>query len=619
MRRNIVFHPLPLFLAFLLALSPSYLVAQRIDSLQRELTVVSEHQAVIEPRLPQDPLYRFAQPKVTQWEPSATPSEREFLPPLVIPRFPMLSGIASLPNYPDRVGAFSLYGGVGPNLLADFTLGVPVGKGGRFFAEATHRSYWHQEPYLSDNLTSVKRHTSHAKIGYSQRRDLAELNLWGAFDFDRYNFFALHPDLPSSFSKPQGGALSSPLEGLELMGSLGGNYARKIARGQLTLDGAVSFLYQQPIWQQNTSVMKPTRRLEVAFDAQYQYHLGGMWHLGVRTETDILSSGGYTEGIEGYYLASERYTNPFDKAFLFFSQGATPYLGVEGLVGAFPWFVHLGAEFTFSGYRKDFTFLHPERLYKGKLHVAPYLNAKVTFNKHIALFASAGGGVHIPDRFGDAAYNRFIAIGFPLMPERIRYEAELGVEVNPGFGLSMALSGGYRCVDGKNFLRIGKVIPLGTSLETPRFMAFIPFQGDSHIPFAKLRVGYQLYDKLTLQGSLVYRRPMTRGDDKAVMPEGIVPLETSFSISYRPLSELTLFANYFAGLGVKQQVEVAGEVRRASFSFMRASLGASYQFHHRFVLSATLSNPSFLPLSYPYGYRDSYSPFAFQVGGSVLF
>lgn len=591
----------------------SPLFAQRADSLKRELTVISDHEAIIESKMPPEAKFIFEEPKVTRLSPMTPRPTRDFTPAVVIPKHPLLGDHATRLNFPSKVGFLSLQGGLTPNLLVDGGLQLPLGDRHALFLDASHRSSWYWAPYERRISSRVQHHFTEAALAYSYRNPQDRFAMGVDFAHEAFGYFGLYlpTNEPSDLISNQ--KVTSPLRVNEFYTLITADYTHQNDRTLLVLDLDADLQLQKSSVNSEKKSQTPLRKWGVALEAKYDLLLGSRWHLGVISQTDFQISRSFASGIKEAYTPEGGRVN---SSYSFYSELLTPYLGVEGFLGRYPWHFAAGARIGFYGYRGHFN-RSPNPGLQPRLLLSPYVDFDLTFNKYIGLFGNVGGGTHIPDRFGDDMYNRFIAPGYPLYPEIYRLSSEVGFEVNAGYGFFFALSGGYHRIDGKNYLRARFVQPEFEDESHSSFIAFEPFRADSRIVFAKVEARYELFEKLSLATDFTYK--YIRTIDTQSIPEGINPLEWNFSAGYTPLRKLSLYADIFFGWGARHSYPSSDTEFPDKLSYLYLSLGASYRITTLFSLHASLGSSALSPTNFPFAYHDRYMPVGVLVGASLLF
>lgn len=602
-----------LFFSILLLLSIP-VSAQRTDSLSRELTVVSDHEAIIDPQKPLEPNYQFDNPKVTQLKPTAPRPTGDFTPRITIPRHPLLSPRASVPNYPSKIGFVALQGGVGPNLQMDAGLNIPLNAHSSFVLDASHRSSWNWSSYSNGTKSRVNRHLSEGTLGYLYHTASDQLEIGTSFAHDRYNYFGIYrPGLNPETEV--GKRHTSPLEADEFYAQLALDYQKESDPWKFHLALHSDYTHLTPRLREESLPHSPaSNRFNLLLQGAFDHRLSSLWYIGIQSESALATNGSNAYGIAAAYYKNEFLLN---KDFFFYSQLITPYIGIDGYIGAYPWHLQIGANLGISGSVYDNGNPLAIQATPRKFRLSPYLDGYLTFNKYLSLYAKAGGGVHIPDRFGDDLYNRFFAPGFPLKPEWKKLHAELGLLLNAGYGISLQLSGGYSQLEGKNFATPRLLTLSGRESYTPPYIAFLPYQEDSRLLYGKFTMSYNLHDKFTLKGSLTYRHYTLQ--KKSVYPEGVVPLEASFSLLYKPTKSLSLYTDLFLGYGVQHTSPTTPTLKEKNLAFGRVLFGANYRINSYFALHGSLGNSCFIVRTFPYAYHDRYFPAAFLLGGSILF
>lgn len=594
-------------LPVLVLLSPKLLLAQRVDTLHRELTVVSDREVVIDPKSPLNPAYKFDNPKVTRLQPVKPRPARDFTPPIVIPRHPALSDIATRLNYNKKRGFVSFEGGFGPNILVDAGIYLPIGEFGAFVLDARHSSTVHETAYQNSIRSKVKRHTTDIALGYQRRKGLNELQISGEISHDRFNYFGLY--IPSVKDENYNSTLTSPIESDGIFTSVEAAYKREGETSLLKLDGIL-----------NTTLQKENRpsSLDRTFSSK-QYHLTLKgYYLG--RYRDFLRYGakvqlaGVLDNSRGYGLLrpSPLVLDNGINGYNSHNETITPFIGFEGMNGSFPWHIDLGVGIGAYGYVGG-GYLGEGYRQGLRLIWHPYVDASLTVNQQLSFFLQADGGIRQPNRFGDDLYNRFIAPGYPLQPEHVALHTEVGADFNVGAGLSFQLSGGYDGIKGKNFLSPA-LISFEKDAPTP-FIAFFPYLNDADIAFVSLGAQYSLHKLIDLSASVSYRHYTLNPN---AVPQGIVPLEAKASLTIFPVENLSIYLDGYLGAGVRFQLAAGKDEGERSLTFTRFTLGANYRLNSLFALHASLRNPTFTPQEFPLGYADTY-PLAFSLGASILF
>lgn len=601
----------------LLALScliDSSLYAQRADSLHRELTVVSEHEAIIESQKPLEPRYRFDNPKVTKLQPRVPRPTGDFTPQITIPKHPLLSQRATFLNYPKKIGFVAIQGGLGPNIQADAGLHIPINDYNTLVLDATHRSTWNWSSYSEGTKSWVNRHLTEALLGYRYRTLSDQLQVGIGVAHDRFNYFGLFRQGLDP-QKEVGQRHHTPLDADEWYTQLSLDYQKEEDQWTLDLRAKGDYTHLQAFLNKEAlASVKPSNRFNLLLDGVVDFRLSSLWYAGVKSQTSLAHNTSKAYGIAEAYHDSGVFLS---QNFFFYSQLFSPFIGIDGHIGAYPWHLQIGADLGLSGYLYDDGAASIRETPSKSFRLHPYLDSYVTFNKYISLFAKAGSGVQLPDRFGDNLYNRFIAPGFAFKPEWKKIDAQIGIQVNAGSGFAFELSGGYTQYEGKNFATPRLLaFPKSTDARPP-YVAFLPYQADSHLIYGKLGLSYLLHDKFKATASLVYRHyALLQGEG---YPQGIVPLETSLSLTYKPISSLSLFADFFFGYGVQNVSPTDILHKEQDLAFGRILLGANYRINSFLALHGSFGNSCFIVRTFPYAYHDRYFPAAFLLGASVLF
>lgn len=593
---------------------PSTLLAQRVDSLNRELTVVSEHQAIIGQQIPQKANYHFENQKnITTVISIPTPS-RDFLPPVVIPTHPLLSSRATKFKIPSKIGFLSLLGGVGPNLQVDAGLNISLNNSSRLLFDLFHSTSSNWSSYGRD-LKSKRLHIdSEASIGYQYQTYETLFDIAFFFEHNRFNFFGLYPSNLTSQEGPSK-KLTTPLYADEYFTAIASHLQKENESNKIDLNLKVDYTNLNPF-------IKKTIKKELQNAGKWSFQLNGsyissinsLFCWGVKSQTKLMYNRSVALGIKEAY---DQALQSKGKNFFFICQQVTPLIGIEGYIGTYPWHIYIGASANYMTIPYDETNEFDNKRNRKKIHYHPYFDATITFNKYMSLFGKVDGGTHFPNRFGDNLYNRFIAPGFPLMPERKNIDAKLGINVNTGGGFSFSLSSGYIYYTSKNFLIPRKIyLPQTMIWELPNYITFKPYQIDTKLFYGRVDFSYILYKKLELSMGAIYHYYKPLNNE---LPQGIIPLETNLSLTYYPLEKLSFFADLFLGIGVKQLSPIDSLKTEKALTFGRILMGGNYRINSYFALHLSLGNPSFITRTFPYAYKDYYTPFAFQVGASILF
>ncbi len=582
----------------------SYGQVQRPDSLRRELTVVSDHEAFIDKQQPLQPAYQFDKPKVTKLRPTPPKPTGDFTPSIVIPRHPALSDKALQRNEGNKIGFVSLSGGLGPNISADAGLNLPLGNYSSLLLDALHRSSWNWPTYGNGTRSKFVRHVTDVSLGYLYSKPATNFKIDGEIAHDNYNFFGVHYPALSPTTQV-GSRLTSPHTASELFGAINSNLQWENENNAIALVASFD-INNKKGRSPNEEWVKGGRALNFDLNGTYSHTFGSLWRAGIKLRTSVNDFLGAANNNEGMNLLKEENVN---NSFFYHSELLTPFIGLHGNIGKYPWYVNVGANLGFQRFESDYSRFPINGKSNKPFVVTPYFDTHIVFSDKVGLFALVDAFSHMPDRFGDNLYNRYVALGYAFHPEFIPLHTELGVEVNAGYGISFTLSGGYDRVKNKNFLA-----PRLINTESNVFVAFKPYLNDANLYYGKLAFHYNLYNKLRIDGNVTYNYYAVQNS----LPEGIVPLEAGLYAVYNPIEKVSLFADFFLGAGVQHYNPLLTGTTEKPLTFGRILLGGNYWLNSFIAINASLGNSCFIIRSFPYDYHDRY-PLTFQIGASILF
>lgn len=555
---------------------------QRADTLRRELLVVSDQEVQIERATPPAAQYTYDKPKVTRLKPIPPRSTGDFTPPVVVPRYPMLSSLAAQVPSDGLPGYLHLSGGIDPNLRAYAGYSQMWQQRHQFDAQVGYHFLDHKAS-LAGMISPIRSHDAEGFIGYGYHGDKGVWRIQLGAGYDKHNYFAPNPLLPSS-----GGMFISPLETSEDYERLQLSYQslpnqRWEGGVQLAYDHSGLHSSTWDEWEDNRvdehrflaqfGLRKPIQEnsFRLGFDAEFMGQV-------------VQSEGRALQTYSGKMDWQQAYLLEVVPHFLWNSYlGATRVQLYAGVGGGF-----------FSSLQFPF-------------YLFPRVQAELTFSPHVQLFARAEGGAKPKSRYEIGRSQRFLMPHQLVTPEVFIVESELGVKTNWGYGISAELSGGYDIASVATFFA-PQLLRLDASPRST--VTFAALYDRAHSFFFRGRLAYSWGEKLQLSLGTTYRHYKLR---ELSVAEGAPAVVVEGEGLYRPTEKLSFALSTRLHYGIKYSV-----APDASYHYRDVKLGAYYRLAKMWSLHAEVKNPIFGASEYPFAYRDYY-PFAFTLGATMLF
>lgn len=606
-----------LFLLFLFSLLAGAIYAQRQDSLTRELTVVSDATIVVDKADPLNPGYIFDKPKVTRLKPTPPRPTRDFTPSITIPRHPALSDWATRLVKPQKYGYVSLLGGMGPLVSADAALFIPVTDDTRFFLDASHRSSLNRISVHPPLSSRTCRYATDLLLGLNHIDAASQWQIAAYFSHDRFSMHGTTKNLITTDALPELDASNTqpPLINEIIAGSKM-SYCYDADQYLLDIEGTIEYAGKGSVYKHKYDWNPQNFNKQLSFDlkGKYTQRFADRFRVGlVADAVGVFDNSSLGEVMNRLIPDAQQDFSGFSAH----SETATPFVGIEGMIGSLPWHVDLGASLGIYSLKTD----DPRvvGLLSGSSFVwYPYLDAELAINRDCSIYAQVNGGMHRPNKFGDDLYNRYIALGETLLPERQQLHSELGINFNAGAGFEAKIAGGYDLFTNKNFLRAASGITVSQSIPF-----YIFFLRDEKVNvgrvFANVALKYHLHDKLEISTDVTFRKYLLKEGN----PSGYIPLEVRGGFVYRPTEKWSFSTYLYSGMFARfysspMFVESLAEESNPLHTLF-LTVGANYRLNSYVAFHALVGSPTFFPQEFPIGYADVYPIMHFNLGASVSF
>lgn len=573
---------LPLAIAF--SFSSALSAQEVVDTLRRELTVVSDHVARIESHAPLAPTYEYDKPKLHTLRPTVPPSTGDFTPAVVLPRYPVLSNAArQVPRSPS-LGYLTLVGGIDPNINARGGIRHAFSSRHILTVDALLLGNWRKAMnYRLPPQIEHNRLRTGGEVAFEGRGERVSFQARVGGGYDRFSLFGYNPSHVDKLS-PKTPYATEDYQFAQVALSQGSG-ADSEWKGRLSIDRTAA---------RYSTGYRPAGQVRT------QLHLGYM-----SSSLKPFRIGG--EGILWYF------TEPISLSPRLVAEIA-PQIQIQGDGTYTKW--HITAGIGVSSYLPlGEPIVRPEAeagSVPSPLILYPVAKAELTIDEQVQLFLDIDGGYKHPAPYIQGEQQRFVAPGVYVRGEQQRLMSDLGVRAYVAPGLELALSGGYDIKrQAAHFVSVdlAELLPTGTPLMgyttvLPQYSGMRVFHGDLSLRWATMR-------KLELTTHARYQHhKLPDGLTPSGLPSWLIEAE----LIYRPIASLQLAAVYRQQFGATYRIE--GEKYHVSPRYL--SLEGSWHVLPQIILRAALGNPFFGKGEQIPFYTDDY-PAGFSIGGSWLF
>lgn len=570
-------------LAFLLCLVAIPIYAQKADTLHRELTVVSEHSLNISAQTPLDSRFQFDKPKVTRLKPTMPQPTGDYTPEVKIPRNPALSSIAGKSQYTPKHAYITLEGGYTPNVNVEAGGYIPFGDKVSLHAIGGYK-------YLQNGWKrtfQITRQKGFAAIQLTSQTDVCNWNIGGNYQFD---------------SEKSIEAVQSKLNPEYLyknhIGSFGGNIQWNDDSYKAYIKGSGDFS-QINNW--NGAFAGANDYAGGGIKGGYEQLFGNYFLLGGIIEASIEHGKS-----EIYGPVDLKSTNPAPNGFMH-REILKPYIGFLLPTQEEGSYIKVGAAIGMYMGSGTYQILGKNEIRHFLWY--PYIDARIKLNKLVELYAQSSGDISRSTNYLNNINTPYVTPGFLRSPEITLWKAQIGSKFLLNSNVSMSVSGGYKRVANKNILS-------SLSVENTLYPIYKPsvVVGNTDVAFVNVNAQFEMFRWLSLNSDVSYNHFALANKNK---PYGLIPWEVRASLELRPIYNLSIYANLYAGLGTTFENPNRDKVSDFKAQLIQYSIGSSYRVNKYFVLHATLENLLLSNIQYPYGIPSAI-PNVLSIGLSVI-